>query len=61
MKSNLLYFALFFIIFCFSFEGNEHEVNWVWTNVPWVPMVLVGMAFVCVVLHVYLKKRIGKN
>lgn len=57
MKSYLLYFALFFIILCFSFRGNENEFYWAWRNLHWVPAVLVGMSLVCVALHVYYKKK----
>ena len=57
MKSKLSYLALFFIIPCFAFYGNEHEANWLWTNLTWVPVVLVFISLVCVALHIYLKKK----
>lgn len=56
MKRYLLYFALFFIILCFSIRGNEHEVYWAWRNLHWIPVMLVCMALVCVAFHIYYKK-----
>lgn len=60
MKSNLLYFAMFFIILCIPFRGNEHEVSWLWADLPWVPLTLVFMSLVCIALYIY-KRRISER
>ena len=57
MKSNLLYFAMFFIILCIPFKGNENEVSWLWADLLWVPLSLVSMSLVCIAIYIY-KRRI---
>ena len=48
MKSYLLYFAMFLLILCLPFRGNEHEVRWIWANYTWVPLILIGASLMCI-------------
>lgn len=57
MKSNLLYFAMFLIILCIPFSGNENEARWLWADLPWVPLTLIITSLMSVALYVY-KRRI---
>ena len=55
MKSNLLYLALFFLLLCFSAKSDGNDIIWLWNEVPYVPVILVGMAILCIVLHLFLR------
>lgn len=58
MKSNLLYYAMFLIILCIPFKGDEHEIRWLWADLPWIPLTLVFAALMCIALYLYKKESI---
>ena len=55
MKSNLLYLALFFLLLFFSAKSDGNDIIWLWNEVPYIPVILVGMAILCIVLHLFLR------
>ena len=60
MKSNLLYFAMFLMILCIPFRGNENEFSWLWADTPWIPLVFLIAALMFIALYVYKKRIIEK-
>ena len=57
MKSNLLYFAMFLLILCLPFSGNENEVQWLWADLTWIPLTLIFLSLACIGIYLY-KRRI---
>ena len=61
MKNNLLYFAMFLIILCIPFIGNENEVRWLWEDLSWIPLTLILASLISLALYVYKKELIKKR
>ncbi|MEM7105717.1 MAG: hypothetical protein AAF502_21445 [Bacteroidota bacterium] len=55
MKSNLLYFAMFLIVLCIPFIGNENGVRWLWEDLPLMPFTFLLTALICIGLYLYRK------
>ena len=60
MKSNLLYIAMFLLILCVPFRGNENEISWLWADMLWIPFTLVSISLFCIALYIY-KRRIREK
>ena len=58
MKSYLLYFAMFLIILCLPFSGNENQVSWLWTNLLWVPLTLMFISLMCIGVYLYKEEKL---
>lgn len=61
MKNNLLYIAMFLMILCLPFRGNENEVRWLWADMLWIPLVFMFSSLMCVGLYLFNKERIIKK
>lgn len=61
MKSNLLYFAMFLLILCLPFTGNEEGVRWLWAGITWIPTSLTFFSLMCIGFYLYKKERIKKT
>jgi hypothetical protein len=57
MKSYLLYFAMFFLILCVPFRGNEDSVHWLWSDITWVPNSLIFISLMCIGFYVYKQRN----
>ena len=57
MKSNLLYFAMFLLILCVPFRGNEEGVRWLWADISWIPLTLIFISLMCIGFYLYKKER----
>ena len=57
MKNNLLYIAMFQMILCLPFRGNENEVRWLWADMLWMPLMLIFSSLMCVGLYLIRKER----
>jgi hypothetical protein len=60
MKSYLLYIAMFLLILCLPFSGNGNEVQWLWADLPWVPLTFVFISLMCIGFYLYKKGRVNK-
>lgn len=58
MQNYVLYFAMFLLILCLPFSGNENEVRWLWEDHLWVPQALTFISLMCIGVYLYKK---GKN
>lgn len=61
MKSNLLYIAMFLMVLCLPFRGNENEVRWLWADLPVIPLVLMLNSLVCIAIYLYQKRSIERD
>ena len=61
MKSNLLYAAMFLLILCVPFRGNEEGVRWLWTNTIWIPISLICVSLICIGYYLYQKESADKT
>ena len=61
MKNNLLYFAMFLLVLCLPFRGNEESVRWLWTDIIWIPITLIFIALMCIGFYLYKKGRVNKT
>lgn len=61
MKNNLLYLAMFLLILCIPFRGNEEEVRWLWADLTWIPQTLISISLMCIGLYLYTVKRSNKE
>jgi hypothetical protein len=61
MKSNLLYIAMFLLVLCLPFRGNEEEVRWLWEDIIWIPISLIFASLICIGNYLYKKERLNKN
>jgi uncharacterized membrane protein len=59
MKSNLLYFAMFLLVLCIPFRGNEEQVHWLWADKTWIPLTLIIISLLCIGFYVYKKERLN--
>lgn len=64
MKNKLLYFAMFLLILCLPFRGNEEGVRWLWTDITWIPASLIFISLLCIGFYLYeqrSKERINEE
>lgn len=61
MKNSLLYFAMFLLILCLPFRGNEEEVRWLWTDITWIPQTLIFISLMCIGFYLYKINRDNKE
>jgi len=61
MKSNLLYLAMFLLILCVPFRGNEEGIHWLWADTLWIPAFLILVSLMCIGFYLYKKERIKKS
>jgi 4-amino-4-deoxy-L-arabinose transferase-like glycosyltransferase len=64
MKNYLLYFAMFLLILCVPFRGNEEGVHWLWADITWVSTSLIFISLMCIGLYLYeqrSKERINEE
>lgn len=61
MKSNLLYLAMFLLILCVPFRGDEEGVQWLWADITWIPMSLIFISLMLIGVYLYKKERINKT
>lgn len=61
MKNNLLYFAMFLLILCLPFRGNEEEVRWLWTDNTWIPITLIFISLMFIGFYLYKINRDNKE
>ncbi len=61
MKNTLLYFAMFLLVLCLPFRGNEEEVRWLWAAMTWMPITLICISLMCIGLYLYKIKRSNKE
>jgi len=61
MKNYLLYFAMFLLILCIPFGGNENEIRWLWAELIWVPLILIFTSLMCIARYLYIKESIKKK
>lgn len=58
MKSNLLYFAMFLLILCVAFRGNDEGIRWVWADLNRIPLALIFISLMCIGFYLYEKKAL---
>ncbi len=61
MKSNLLYFAMFLLVLCLPFRGNEEGVRWLWTDVIWIPSSLIFTSLISIGFYLFKKERMNSK
>gem|GEM_PF-6123216 len=60
MKSYLLYIAMFLIVLCLPFYGNENEIRWLWADLPWIPLIMIYISLMCIGFYLYKEERNSK-
>lgn len=60
MKNKFLYFAMFLLILCLPFRGNEEGVRWLWAETTWIPMALIFISLMCIGLYLYEQRSIER-
>jgi hypothetical protein len=60
MKSTLLYVAMFFMVLCIPFYGNENEIRWIWEDMIWLPMIFMMTALISVGIYVFKLESLKK-
>ncbi len=53
MKNKFLYFAMFLLILCVPFRGNEEGLRWLWAETTWIPTTLIFISLFCVGFNLY--------
>ena len=53
MKNLLLYLAMFLLVLCLPIYGNEKEVNWLWSDMIWVPISLIISSIILIGIYLY--------
>ena len=53
MKNNLLYFAMFLLILCLPFRGNEDGIRWLWADNTWIPLTSIFISLMCIGFYLY--------
>jgi hypothetical protein len=61
MKNYLLYIAMFLMVLCLPIRGNENEVQWMWADLPWIPVTLMFISLMCIGVYLYKLERVNKN
>ena len=56
MKNYLLYFAMFLLILCLPFRGNEEGVRWLWADITLIPLTLIFISLICIGTYLYEKE-----
>jgi len=57
MKNKLLYFAMFLLIICLLFRGNEEGVRWLWADITLIPLTLMFISLMCIGFYLYEQRR----
>ena len=57
MKNYLLYFAMFLLILCLPFSGNEKGVRWLWADSTLLPLTLIFISLMGIGIYLYEKER----
>ena len=57
MKNYLLYFAMFLLILCLPFRGNEEGVRWLWADIIPIPLTLMLISLMCIGFYLYKKEK----
>ncbi|PJB11185.1 MAG: hypothetical protein CO119_12125 [Flavobacteriales bacterium CG_4_9_14_3_um_filter_40_17] len=57
MKNKLLYFAMFLLILCLPFRGNEEGVRWLWADITLIPLTLMFISLMCIGFYLYEQRR----
>lgn len=57
MKNKFLYFAMFLLILCLPFRGNEEGVRWLWADITLIPLTLMFISLMCIGLYLYEQRR----
>lgn len=60
MKNMFLYFAMFLLILCVPFRGNEKGVRWLWAETTSIPATLVFISSLFIGFYLYEQRRKGK-
>ena len=61
MKNYLLYSAMFLLVLCLPFSGNEKEVRWLWEDLQWPPIVMMFMALLFIGIYLFRQERYNKT
>ncbi len=61
MKSNLLYFAMFLLLLCLPFRGNEEGVRWLWGDIIGIPTSLIFTSLICIGIYLFKKERMNRK
>lgn len=61
MKSYSLYFAMFLLVLCIPFRGDENEVRWLWADMTWVPTSLIFISLMCIGFYLFKKERMNRK
>ena len=61
MKNNLLYFAMFLLILCLPFRGNQEGVRWLWADITWIPITSIFISLMCIGFYLYKINRDNKE
>ena len=57
MKNKFLYFAMFLLILCLPFRGNEEGVRWLWADITLIPLTLIFISLMCIGFYLYEQRR----
>jgi len=57
MKNYILYFAMFLLILCLPFRGNEEGVRWLWADMTLIPLTLMFISLICIGFYLYVKEE----
>ena len=57
MKNKFLYFAMFLLILCLPFMGNEEGVRWLWADITLIPLTLMFISLMCIGFYLYEQRR----
>jgi hypothetical protein len=57
MKNYLLYFAMFLLILCLPFRGNEKGVRWLWADITPIPLTLMCISLMCIGFYLFEKEK----
>ncbi|CAN0589395.1 unnamed protein product [Ectocarpus sp. 12 AP-2014] len=61
MKNHLLYFAMFLLVLCLPFRGNEGGVRWLWADITWIPASLIFISLIWIGFYLYKIERTKKS
>ena len=59
MNNKFLYFAMFLLILCLPFRGNEEGIRWLWAETTWIPTSLIFISLICIGYYLYEQRRQG--
>ena len=52
-----LYFALFLLVLCLPFRGNENGVHWLWADITLIPLTLISISLASIGFYIYKKTK----